>query len=448
MATPPANKLKKVLGLAFGIAIVLGGTIGVGILRTPASIAAVLPYPPLILLCWLIIGLYILLAASSYAELTTMLPRAGGAYNYIKRAFGGYAGFLNGWFDFISNAIAPAYFCIVLSEYSALLLPQLKPYGTLVAVFFLTVFTLINLPGVKSGSTTQQLTSAVKVLLFLALVTGCFFSTPDKNTAAVDTQIVKGSLILALFKSLQLIIGSYDGWMAVSFFAEEDDNPEKNIPRSYLIGALAVTILYVLVNAAIFYVLPVARVAASPLAAADAAAVAFGPWSTNLITIIALFSLFSILNAYMMIPSRILFGLSRDGFFLKQGTTVNKGGTPYVALLFCYVLTVVLILVSSFDQLFALGAFLMTIVTGFAFFSLIWLRRKEPALKRPYKAWGYPFSTYFALLVTVTLFAGFALSDPVSLLIVGIVTICSYPCYKLLVRREQRQVQLPLTERV
>ncbi len=443
-----ANKLKKVLGLAFGIAIVLGGTIGVGILRTPASIAAVLPDALLILLCWLIIGLYILLAASSYAELTTLLPRAGGAYNYIKRAFGGYAGFLNGWFDFISNAIAPAYFCIVLSEYSALLFPQLKPYGTLVAIFFLTVFTLINLPGVKSGSATQQLTSAVKVLLFLALVIGCFFSTPDKSTAAVDTRVVKGGLILALFKSLQLIIGSYDGWMAVSFFAEEDDNPEENIPKSYLIGALAVTILYVLINAAVFYVLPVARVAASPLAAADAAAVAFGQWSTNLITIIALFSLFSILNAYMMIPSRILFGLSRDGFFLKQGTIVNRGGTPYFALLFCYVLTVVLILVSSFDQLFALGAFLMTIVTGFAFLSLIWLRRKEPALKRPYKAWGYPFSTYFALLVTITLFVGFAISDQVSLLIASIVTLCSYPCYKLLVRRQERQVRLPLTEGV
>ena len=142
----------------------------------------------------------------------------------------------------------------------------------------------------------------------MALVTGCFSGTPDKSTAAVDTQIVTGSIILALFKSLQLIIGSYDGSMAVSFFAEEDDNPESNIPRSYLIGALAVTILYVLINAAIFYVLPVTRVAASPLAAADAAAVAFGRWSTNLITIIALFSLFSILNAYMMIPSRILLG--------------------------------------------------------------------------------------------------------------------------------------------
>lgn len=437
MATPPSNKLKKVLGLAFGIAVILGGTIGVGILRTPASIAAILPDATLILLCWLVAGLYVVLAASSYAELTTMLPKAGGAYNYIKRAFGGYAGFLNGWFDFITNAIAPAYFCIVLSEYSALLFPQLKPYGTLTAIFFVTVFTLFNLPGVKSGSTIQQLTSAAKVLLFLALVTGCFFSNPVEDTTVVENQVIQGGLFIALFKSLQLIMGSYDGWMAVSFFAEEDDNPEKNIPRSYLVGTLSVTILYVLINAAILYVLPVEKVAASPLAAADAAAVAFGGWSTNLITIIALFSLFSILNAYMMIPSRILFGLSRDGFFLEQGAVVNKGGTPYFSLLFCYVLTVVLILVSSFDQLFALGAFLMTIVTGFAFLSLIWLRKKEPELKRPFKAWGYPFSTYFALLVTISLFVGFAISDKASLLIAGIVAVCSYPCYRLLVTKDR-----------
>ena len=437
MATPPSNKLKKVLGLAFGIAVILGGTIGVGILRTPASIAAILPDATLILLCWLVAGLYVVLAASSYAELTTMLPKAGGAYNYIKRAFGGYAGFLNGWFDFITNAIAPAYFCIVLSEYSALLFPQVKPYGTLTAIFFVTVFTLFNLPGVKSGSTIQQLTSAAKVLLFLALVTGCFFSNPVEDTTVVENQVIQGGIFIALFKSLQLIMGSYDGWMAVSFFAEEDDNPEKNIPRSYLVGTLSVTILYVLINAAILYVLPVEKVAASPLAAADAAAVAFGGWSNNLITIIALFSLFSILNAYMMIPSRILFGLSRDGFFLQQGAVVNKGGTPYFSLLFCYVLTVVLILVSSFDQLFALGAFLMTIVTGFAFLSLIWLRKKEPELKRPFKAWGYPFSTYFALLVTISLFVGFAISDKASLLIAGIVAVCSYPCYRLLVTKDR-----------
>lgn len=181
-------------------------------------------------------------------------------------------------------------------------------------------------------------------------------------------------------------------------------------------------------------VLPVATVAKSPLAASEAARIAFGPRSTTLVIIIALFSLFSILNAYMLIPSRILFGLSRDGFFIKRGELVNKGGTPYFSLIVCYAIAFVLILFSSFEQLFALAAMMMTIVTGFSFASLIWLRKKEPALPRPYKAWGYPFSTWLALPITIALFIGFAFSDRESLLIVTGLNIVSYPCYRILVK--------------
>jgi APA family basic amino acid/polyamine antiporter len=332
--------------------------------------------------------------------------------------------------------MAPAYFCIVLSEYSALLYPEAKSYSSVIAIFFLTVFTLINLPGVKSGSTTQQVSSAFKVLLFLVLVGGCFLSGRTENLINAPATLIEGGVFIAVFKALQLIMGSYDGWMSVSFFAEEDDNPDRNIPRSYLIGALSVAIIYVLINAAILYVLPVSTIAQSTLAVSDAAAVAFGGWSSNLIIIIALFSLFSILNAYMMIPSRILFGLSRDGYFLRQGTLVNKGGTPYFSMLFCYVLAVILILVSSFDELFSLGAFMLNIVTGFAFASLIWLRKKEPDLHRPYKAWAYPFSTFLALLVTIALFTGFAISDQKSLIIVLIVAVCSYPTYRFLLSKK------------
>jgi basic amino acid/polyamine antiporter, APA family len=430
----PSKGLKKALGVAFGIAIVTGGTIGVGILRTPGIIAALMPSALLILLCWLGIGIYILLSASSYAELTTMFPKAGGAYNYIKRAFGNYAGYINGWFDFFCNAIAPAYFCIVLSEYSVMLFPALNSYTTFIALAFLTLFTLINLPGVKSGSVTQQLTSAIKILLFLVLIVGCFISGPAKHSPIIEHAVVQGGLLFGFFKSLQLIIGAYDGWMSVSFFAEEDHNPSKNIPKSYLIGALAIALIYILINAAILYVLPVSAIANSPLAAADAAAIVFGNWSTNFIIIISMLSLVSILNAYMMIPSRILFGLSRDGFFIKQGQVVNKGGTPYFSMLFCYILAAVLIIVGSFDLLFSLGAFLMTIVTAFAFASLIRLRHKEPELLRPYKAWGFPYTTYLLVFVTLALLFGFAISDQVSLLIVLIVVACSYPIYKILVR--------------
>ena len=435
--TPKTNHLRKVLGVAFGLAVVVGSTIGVGILRTPGSIAALIPDPALIMSYWIAIGLYIMLAASSYAELTTMFPKAGGAYNYIKRAFGNYAGFINGWFDFLTNAIAPAYFCIVLSEYCILIFPQFAGKNTLIALSFLSLFTAVNLPGIKSGSIVQKMTSAIKVVLFLVLIVGCFTFHPDANQLAETNQTAfTGGITIALFKALQLIMGTYDGWMSVSFFAEEDSDPNKNIPRSYLIGALTIAILYVLINAAILYVLPVSAIAKSPLAASDAAAVAFGGWSATLMTGVAIFSLISILNAYMMIPSRILFGLSRDGFFIRHGAIVNKGGTPYYSLLICYVFAFVLILYSSFEQLFGLATIMMTLVTGFAFASLIQLRRKEPDFPRPYRAFAYPFSTYLALIVTIALFIGFAWSDKISLYImIGFIAI-SYPGYKMFLKTQ------------
>ena len=269
-------KLKRVLGIAFGISIVIGSTIGAGILRAPGSIAALLPDKFLILSCWLLTGLYILLCASSYAELTAMMPKAGGAFNYIKKAFGNYAGFTAGWFDFILNIGAPSFFCIVLGEYTGLIFPGLKDHHKIIGIAYLTFFTLLNLPGVKSGSITQNITSVLKVVLLLVLVAGCFLAKPQQQSLP-DGQatVFNGALIISFFKAMQLILGTYDGWMAVAFFAEEDENPGKNIPKSYFIGASTIILLYLLINWAILYVLPVNAIAKSSLAASAAAAIAF-----------------------------------------------------------------------------------------------------------------------------------------------------------------------------
>ncbi|MFT3796416.1 APC family permease [Flavobacterium sp.] len=431
----PHHSLRKVLGLAFGLAVVVGSTIGVGILRAPGSIAALTPDAGLILGCWILMAFYIVLSASSYAELTTMMPKAGGAYNYIKRAFGNYAGFLNGWFDFLTNAIAPAYFCIVLGEYCLLVFPQFAGHEKIIALGFLTFFTAIHLPGIKAGSAVQKTTSAIKIVLFLVLIVGCFLAQPlSADAVQVTGQMLAGGGIIAFFKAVQLISGAYDGWMSVSFFAEEDSDPARNIPRSYLLGAATIGVLYVLINAAVLYILPVEAIARSPLAASEAATAAFGSWSGTFMTAVAIFSLVSILNAYMLIPSRIMFGLSRDGFFARQFMAVNRGGTPYRALLLCYAFAFVLICISSFETLFAISVFMMTIVTGFAFASLIRLRYKEPDLPRPYKAFAYPFSTWLALVVTFILFIGFAVSDQLSLFIVLVFTVVSFAGYKLLVK--------------
>ncbi len=423
-------QLKKVLGIGFGIAILIGGTIGVGILRTTGSIAQLLDNYWLIIACWVFGGVYVLLAAGSYAELATMMPKAGGAYNYAKRAFGNYAGFITGWFDYILNGIAPAFFCIVIAEFLTILFPALKNYQTIISIAFLLAFTLLHISGTKNGSIVQQITSVIKVIFFVALIVACFmFTSTSLPVNTPSATLVKTSMLIAFLKALQLVIGTYQGWNSVCFFAEEDKNPNKNIPKSLYTGALIVLCIYVLINMAFFHVLPISSIANSKLAASDVSRIVFGETGAIFVTVISIFSAISILNAYMMIPARILFGLSRDGYFIKQGTKVNKAGTPINALLISSTLSLILIIIGSFEALFSLASYMGVFVLGMSFASLIKLRSKEPTLSRPYLSWGYPFTSIIVMIITIAIFIGFAISDTKNLIIIVGIGLISYPFY-------------------
>ncbi|WP_276380747.1 APC family permease [Flavobacterium sp. H4147] len=438
MTDSKKNRLKKSLGLSFNIAVLIGGTIGVGILRTPGTIAEMLQNYWFIIASWLFGGLYILLGANSYSELATMLPKAGGSYNYIKRALGEYAGFLSGWYDYITNAIPPAFYCIVISEYIIILFPALANYSTVMAISLLAAFVLLHLSGVKNGSVIQQITSFLKVICFVALVVACFmYSGVQVPKIETDTTLFQIGLIFGFFKSLQLIIGTYNGWNAVCFFAEENENPSKNIPKSLFSGVLLVVAIYVLVNAAFFHVLPIETIAKSNLAAADVAKILFGDSGAKIVTVISIFSLISILNAFMMIPPRILYGLSRDGFFIKSGTQVNKGGTPITALLVSSFFSLFLICIGSFEVLFSFAAFISIIVWGLAYFSLLKLRAQEPDLPRPYRSFWYPWTTIIAIIASIGLLAGFIYSDPKSFIIIVGITIISYPLFLVLSKNKK-----------
>ncbi len=435
MSDSRKNQLQKSLGLSFNIAVLIGGTIGVGILRTPGSIASLLNNQWLVIASWLFGGLFVLIGANSYAELATMLPKAGGSYNYIKRAFGEYAGFLSGWFDYITNAIPPAFFCIVISEYITILFPSLKSYATVMAISLLIAFVLLHLSGVKNGSAIQQITSFIKVVCFVALVVACFmYSGVEVEPIAKDNSFFQIGLLFGFFKSLQLIIGTYNGWNSVCFFAEENDDPGKNIPKSLFSGVLLVMTIYVLLNIAFFHVLPIETIAKSNLAAADVANIIFGKNGAIIVTVISIFSLISILNAFMMIPPRILYGLSRDGFFIEKGTAVNKGGTPIVALLVSSFFSLFLICIGSFEVLFSFAAFTSIIVWGLAYCSLLKLRTKEPDLPRSYRSVWYPWTTIIAILASIALLIGFVYSDPKSFIIIVIITLASYPLFLILNR--------------
>ena len=424
------NHLKKALGVGFGIAILIGGTIGVGILRTPGTIAGMLNNHLLIIMCWILGGVYVLIGAGCYAELATMLPKAGGSYNYVKRAFGDYAGFIIGWFDYLTNAIAPAFLCIVISEYVIVILPFLKNQSTLLSIGFLMAFTVLHAQGVKSGSIMQQITSVIKVLFFAGFISACFmYSGVRFVPLEKENSIFETGVIIGFFKSLQMVLGSYDGWNAGCFFSEEDENPTKNIPKALYTGAVIVIAIYVIINIAFLYVLPVSAIANSSLVASDVAKIIFGNQGAFIVTLIAIFSIISILNAFMMITPRILYGMSRDGFFIQKGTIVNKGGTPIVSLLVSTSFAFVLILIGSFEVLFSLATFMSVIVWGFAYCALIKLRNSEPNLPRPYKSWGYPWTTFIMIGCSIALFIGFAYSDQKSLLVINSITLLSYPIF-------------------
>ncbi|NMH28494.1 APC family permease [Flavobacterium silvaticum] len=432
-STPKNNPLHKVLGLGFGIAILIGGTIGVGILRTPGEIAALLDNYWLIIGCWIAGGIFVLMGCGAYAELATSIPKAGGSYNYVKRAFGDYAGFISGWFDYITNAIAPAVFCIVISEYIIILFPALHEHMTLIAIAFLIGFLLLHTTGVKTGSIVQQIISTIKVLFFVGLIVACFMYTgvriPNVET---HTPVMHAGFVIAFFKSLQMVLGAYDGWYSVSFFAEEDENPSRNIPRSLFTGALIVMAIYVLLNMAYFYVLPVASVAHSPLVASDVAKVVFGERGSTIVTVIAIFSIIGILNAFMMIPPRILYGLSRDGYFIPAGQRVNSGGTPIVSLLISSAFSLTLICIGSFNELNLLGTFFGVTVWSLSYISLIKLRISEPDLPRPFKTWGYPVTPLILVLVSLAILFGFGYSDRKSLVVMVVVTVLSWPVFRIL----------------
>lgn len=430
------NELKKVLGAGFGIAVLVGGTIGVGILRAPSEIASHAPDYWLIILGWIVMGVYVLLAAGPYAEMATMMPKAGGPYNYVKRALGDYAGFITGWFDYLLNSIAPAYFCIVIGEYIAILFPSLKGYEVIIGLGFLIVFMLFHLNGVRSGSIAQQITSVIKMVFFAGLIIACFFASPATETVSGPAPALKhDSLFLGFLATLPLIMGAYNGWWSNCFFAEEDKNPSRNIPRSLFTGVFLVIAIYVLLNMAYLHILSPVELAKSPLPASVVAGVVFGESGAVLVIIIAIGSIVSILNAYMMIPARILFGLSRDGFFIKQGVVVNKGGTPVVSLLLSTALSFVLIIVGSFEQLFTLCGLMSLIVMGLSFISHIKLRISEPHADRPYRALGYPLTTILILLATAVLVVVFAINDLINFSIVAGIALASIPVFILLRRK-------------
>lgn len=430
------GRLLRIFGVGFGIAGAVGGTIGAGILRTPGLVAAQLGDATLIIGAWIFGGVYALLGAISVAELGASLPRAGGWYVYARRAFGEYAGFTVGWMDWLGNCASLAWVAITIGEYSVLLAPRLSGSVKVIAVGVILFFSLLHLAGARAGGNSQKLLSLVKALAFIALVAACFiFGGKNAETVSAETALKLPSnaaaMFIAVVLALQAIITTYDGWYGVIYFAEEFSNPARDIPRSLFGSVLTIIFIYVLVNLALLYTLPLNQMAASELPLADAAQAIFGAYSGQLITALALVSLLGLINAVTMGGPRILYGLSRDGMFSSKGAWVSRNGTPMAALFLTTLAAVLLVLSGTFERLLGMTAFLYVAIYTTGFAALFVLRKREPELPRPFRAWGYPWTTLIVLAGSLLFLGGAIYSDTLNSIYALLMIAISYPVHLL-----------------
>lgn len=412
------HELKKTIGFWPAVSIIIGSIIGSGVFMKPATMAEQLGSPLWLAAVWIIAGIFSLTGALIYAEVGAMLPETGGQYVYFRHMYGRFVAFLYGWAAFaVINTAAVAAISFVCSQYADYFL-HLPRLGTaaehavavhipllgnlyplenlgvkLLAVVLVTSLTLINYISARAGGSLQVVSTLVKMLVIGALVFGIFFSGKGSVGNFIHSIHPKHGigLLSGLVGALTGAFMAYDGWINITFVGGEINNPQKTIPRSLFMGVFACIVVYILVNQAYLYVLPVEKVAASPLVAADAISVALGTTSAAIVAAMVVICTFGAVNGNIMSVARVTYAMSVDKLFLSwTGKEHPRFRTPGNALLLHGVWSCVLVISGSFDMLADMFTFISWIAYMMGAIGIFILRKKMPHAARPYKAWGYP----------------------------------------------------------
>lgn len=430
-----SGQLLRVLGMAFGLAVMIGNTIGVGILRTPGEIAAHVPSVPLFLMVWVLGATYALLGALSVAELATMRPRSGGLYPMVHDALGPYAGFITGWSDWIATCGSMAAVAIVLGEYLGPLIPPLQGHASLSASAIVIGFALLQSRGIRIGNVAQLLTSSIKGLALMALAIAALVVTvpmlPGGSVAAAAVPMSSGiALAAAIVVALQSAIYTYDGWTGPIYFGEEIENPDRDIPRSMIGGVILVLSIYLALNAAFLRVLGIEAMAGDPFVAASVASRLFGPTGDTILRILMIVSLLASVNALQLMASRIPYAMSRDRLLPASLQRVNRGGTPVPALLVGTLIALAFIATGTFNSVLALLAFFFVAIYAMVFTALFVKRRRAPDARRPFRVPLYPWVPAAALVGSLVFLAGAVWSDRENSLIALLMLALTWPLYR------------------
>lgn len=416
-----SDKLLPQLGLFTTITIVVGAVIGSGIFKKPAVMAADLGSPELLLVIWILAGVLTLFGALSNAEVAGLIPETGGQYIFFEKMYGSLTAYLYGWAILsVIQTGSIASITYVFAEYTQYFftLPRFSPelensfylYMPFIGKIFplkdigvksltiivILVLTTVNYFGIKYGGRVAEFFTSAKVIAIILLVAAGFlygggtmsnlsFDTPDFSYGELG-------MIGGIVAALSAAFWSFDGWNNVTYIAGEVKNPMRNIPKALIIGTVIIIAVYMLINVAYLYVLPIDVMAGSKLVASDVADKAIGAWGGGMIAALVMVSTFGTSNGTIMVSARVYYAMSNRGMFFRVfGNTNAKHHTPANALALQAVWSCGLVLSGSFDDLTDMLIFVSWIFYALGAYGVIVLRKKMPEAQRIYKVPFYPY---------------------------------------------------------
>ena len=471
MATNGQISLVRGLGLIAAVSVIIGNVIGTGVFLKTRVMTCNVGTPGYVLLAWIIAGVLSLAGALTYAELSAMMPRAGGEYNFLKTAYGRLWGFLFGWAQIFiirtgSQAAVAVAFAGFLDKFLGGNFKQV--YFTqqiaginyefsnlqIVGIAMIWLFTLINCASVSVSGNIATVLTFIKIALVVGIGAGAFLLADGTYAHFAQTATAgacEGVTGAARFGSadysfaagfgaaMLAALWGYDGWNNLSLVAGEVKNPQRNIPIA-LIGATALIIaLYLFVNVAYFYVLSpldIANVSKDSSVAIEVAMRFLGGVVVSLMALALMASSIGTLHTSVLSSARVPYAMARDGLFFQNLSRLSeRTRVPVRALILQAIWASVLVMSGSFDALTDYAVFGSWIFYGLATASIFVFRRRMPDVNRPYKAFGYPVVPVLFLLVTGWLLFNTLFTSPKESFFGIILILLGLPVYYYLSRQ-------------
>ncbi|HET6147851.1 MAG TPA: amino acid permease [Polyangia bacterium] len=417
MPGPEVSASVRPLGAAHGAALVVAGMIGTGIFTTTGMLLASLGSPWLVLLIWVVAGLLALCGAAVYAELGAMMPRAGGEYVYLSRAFHPAVGFLSGWIGLLVGFAAPsAASALAFGRYLHALAPALpqKP----LALGLIVVVTAAHLVDVRFGARLQTGLTGLVVLLIAVFIAGAAgfghgswahlaaaasAGGPGAALGSAGPPVTAGALALGLV----LVSYAYFGWNTAAYVAGEIRDPARSLPRALVAGAGLVTVLYVALNLVFLWAVPPDALAGQIEVGHVVAGALFGPRGAMLLSSLVALALAGSVSAFMMAGPRITIAMAEDGLFFRALGRAGARGAPTGAVALQGALAFVVAATATFEPILVYVGFTLTLSSGATVLAAFVLRRREPDAPRPHRALAWPLSglLFLASAIFMTSFA-------------------------------------------